>query len=119
MQSFAHSVGKPSVVMQKLLSKWWKFCIISEFLAVVYICTIIQPEYSERAKVSENALLPALVAERFNYNERLHRFRTELVIEKNLTSYIRRQLLTYGIMTETIQFTATLPGFVSCQLLNL
>uniref|UniRef100_A0A1I8ES98 Glycosylphosphatidylinositol anchor attachment 1 protein n=1 Tax=Wuchereria bancrofti TaxID=6293 RepID=A0A1I8ES98_WUCBA len=111
MRLLSQPIDKPPVFVEKIISKWWKVCIISELLALIYICIIIQPEYNERMKVSENALLPALVTERFNYYHRISVFLEKLHSERNISNYIKKQLLAYGIMTQTMQFTVTLPGF--------
>ncbi|MCP9260541.1 Palmitoyltransferase ZDHHC3 [Dirofilaria immitis] len=84
---------------------------MNEVLAIIYICIIIQPEYNEHTKISENALLPALVTERFSYSQRISTFLQELRVERDVSDYIKTQLLAHGIMTQTLRFTVTLPGF--------
>lgn len=78
MRLLSQRIGKPPVFIEKIVSNWWKVFILSELLAVLYMCIVIQPEFNERMKVSENALLPALVTERFNYYHRLSTFLNEL-----------------------------------------
>nr|CRZ26113.1 BMA-HPO-3 [Brugia malayi] len=111
MRLLSQPIDKPPVFVEKIVSKWWKVCVISELLALIYICIIIQPEYNEHMKVSENALLPALVTERFSYYHRISAFLDKLRPERNISDYIEKQLLAYGIMTQTMRFTVTLPGF--------
>ncbi|KAK6107007.1 Gaa1-like GPI transamidase component family protein [Brugia pahangi] len=111
MRLLSQPIDKPPVFVEKIVSKWWKVCVISELLALIYICIIIQPEYNEHMKVSENALLPALVTERFSYYHRISTFLDKLRPERNISDYIEKQLLAYGIMTQTMRFTVTLPGF--------
>uniref|UniRef100_A0A915Q2H4 Glycosylphosphatidylinositol anchor attachment 1 protein n=1 Tax=Setaria digitata TaxID=48799 RepID=A0A915Q2H4_9BILA len=111
MRLLSQSIGKPPVIIEKMVSKWLKICVLSELIGVIYICFIIQPEYNERTKVSENALLPALVTERFSYHQRISNFLKELRAERDISDYIEKQLLAYGIMTQTLRFSVTLPGF--------
>ncbi|VDO78939.1 unnamed protein product [Onchocerca flexuosa] len=82
MRLLSQSVGKPPIFVEKLILKWWKICLLSELLALVYIGIIIQPEYNEHTKISENALLPALVTERFTYSQRISTFLKELRTER-------------------------------------
>lgn len=82
MRLLSQQIGKPPIFVEKIVSKWWKVCILSELLAVVYMCIVIQPEYNERTKISENALLPALVTERFSYYQRILTFLDELHTER-------------------------------------
>lgn len=89
MRLLSEPIAKPPVFVEKIVSKWWKVCILSELLAIVYICIVIQPEYNERAKVSENALLPALVTERFNYYQRITTFLNGLHTERYLSFNIK------------------------------
>uniref|UniRef100_A0A0R3RU99 Glycosylphosphatidylinositol anchor attachment 1 protein n=1 Tax=Elaeophora elaphi TaxID=1147741 RepID=A0A0R3RU99_9BILA len=112
MRLLSQPIGKPPIFVEKVVSKWWKVCILSELLAVIYICVIIKPEYNERTKVSENALLPALVTERFNYYHQISIFLKELRAERDIPNYIEKQLLAHGIMTQTMRFAVIVPGFV-------
>lgn len=89
MRLLSQPIGKPPIFVEKIVSKWWKVCILSELLAIVYICIIIQPEYNEHTKVSENALLPALVTERFSYYQRISTFLKELSTDRYLSFYIK------------------------------
>ncbi|VBB34727.1 unnamed protein product [Acanthocheilonema viteae] len=111
MRLLSQPIGKPPVIVEKIVSNWWKVCILSELLAVVYMCIVIQPEYNEHTKISENALLPALVTERFSYYQRISTFLKELHTESDISNYVEKQFLAHGVMTQTMRFTVTLPGF--------
>ncbi|VDM92693.1 unnamed protein product, partial [Onchocerca ochengi] len=111
MRLLSQPIAKPPIIVEKLISKWWKICFVSELLALVYMGIVIQPEYNEHTRISENALLPALVTERFSYSQRISTFLNELRAERDISDYVKKQLLAHGIMTQTLRFTVTLPGF--------
>ncbi|VDN30920.1 unnamed protein product [Gongylonema pulchrum] len=111
MRSLSESIGKPPIIVAKLVSKWRLVCLLSEILALAYMGIIIQPGYNESTRISENALLPALVTERFTSHQRISAFLKGLHATGNVAEYIKKQLQAYGIFTQMLHFEATLPGF--------
>ena len=82
MRSMSQSVGKPPKFVQKLVEKWKTVCLLCPVIAVVYMAFIVLPDYNEPTRISENALLPALVTEHFSHSQRIAAFAKALHLEK-------------------------------------
>ncbi|VDN27550.1 unnamed protein product [Gongylonema pulchrum] len=53
MRSLSESIGKPPIIVAKLVSKWRLVCFLSEILALAYMGIIIQPGYNESTLLTE------------------------------------------------------------------
>lgn len=82
MRPMSRSVGKPPKIISKLVEKWRIVCLISPLIGLVIASLIILPDYNDPTRVSENALLSALVTEHFSYQQRIVAFAKELNVEK-------------------------------------
>lgn len=82
MHSLSQSTGKPPEFVEKLVSNWKKICVLGPLASIIYMCIIILPECNERTRISENALLPALVTEHFGHQQRIYASLKALYVEK-------------------------------------
>uniref|UniRef100_A0A158R4S5 Glycosylphosphatidylinositol anchor attachment 1 protein n=1 Tax=Syphacia muris TaxID=451379 RepID=A0A158R4S5_9BILA len=108
MRSLSQSVGKPPRIISALVNNWKSVCILGPTIAVLILAFIILPGYNEPTRVSENALLPALVTENFAYQQRIIGFAKELNLQKDRNAYVARKLRKYGILPHYQRFQINL-----------
>ncbi|VDK46430.1 unnamed protein product [Anisakis simplex] len=114
MRTLTQSTGKRPQLIERLVSKWKVICLLSELTCVLYLAILMLPEYNERTRISENALLPALVQEHFSYAERIGTFLKALSQQSEMVDYVKKQLQIYGIETYVQKFDVRqLPEYVS------
>uniref|UniRef100_A0A0M3HQI1 Glycosylphosphatidylinositol anchor attachment 1 protein n=2 Tax=Ascaris TaxID=6251 RepID=A0A0M3HQI1_ASCLU len=111
MRTLTQSTGKRPRFVERLVAQWKAICLLSEPLCVLFLSLLMLPEYNERTRISENALLPALVQEHFAYPERIAAFMKALPHEPDKVDYIKRQLDAYGIAAHVQTFDVLLPGY--------
>ncbi|KHN75371.1 Glycosylphosphatidylinositol anchor attachment 1 protein [Toxocara canis] len=111
MRTLTQSSGQRPRIVERLVLKWKPICLLSELLCVLYMAVLMLPEYNERTRISENALLPALVQEHFSYPERIAAFLKALPRQTDMIDYVKNQLGAYGIEADIQTFDVLLPGY--------
>lgn len=72
MRSLSESIGKRPWILIKIVDKWKEIGVLSILSCFLYVIFLMK--FSEKTRISENALLPALVNENFQYSHHINAF---------------------------------------------
>ncbi|VDN50214.1 unnamed protein product [Dracunculus medinensis] len=112
MRSLSESIGKRPWILIKIVDKWKEIGVLSILSCFLYVIFLMK--FSEKTRISENALLPALVNENFQYSHHINAFVKHFHNNYNNREnrkYIENNLEMNGIKVQQQSFSLSLPFF--------